>query len=147
MTLPDLQLLPTSDVYGTTGALFDWLWAMGVQTIKDLNIPDQRIQPLTEDFVHTKILSRFQVLNLDWRKLDLDISILKSPKTASSLKKLRLYSSGNWSVLYHWASDDGVSALPEVGFCCFISLIYTTDKGMSSLLMSSYTSSSPVFGR
>ena len=145
--LPDLQLLPKGDVYGTIGALFDWLWAMGVQTIKDLNIPDQRVQPLTEDFIHRKILSRFLVLNLDWRKLDMDISILKSPKTASSLKGLKLYSSGNWSVLYHWASDDGVSALPEVGFCCLISLFHTTDEGMSSLLISIYTSLSLVFGR
>lgn len=116
VTLPDLQLLPESNVYGTIELLFDWLRAMEVHTIKELNIPDRRLQPLAEDFVHSKILKHFHVVKLDWRRLDMDISILKMPKTISSLTGLKLYSSGNLGSFYHWASEDGVRRLPNVSF-------------------------------
>ena len=114
VTLPDLQLLPENNVYDTIGKLFSWLRTMNVHTIKELNIPDRRIQPLTEDFVYNNILKHFRIERLDWRKLDMDISVLRWQGSVSFLKGLKLYSSGSWSVLYHWASEDGVSALTEV---------------------------------
>ena len=114
VTLPDLELLLESNVHETIRDFFNWLRAMEVHTIKELNIPPSLAPPLPEDFGHTIILKHFCVERLNWRKLDMDISILKGPRTVSSLKGLKLYSSGSWSILYHWASEDGVNELPKV---------------------------------
>lgn len=36
--------------------------------------------------------------------------------TRSEFTELTLYSSGNWSVLYHWASEDGLMTLKKVSY-------------------------------
>lgn len=90
-----------------------------VKSIKELNIPDDHEWPLSESLVKIKMLQEFDVQVLDWRKLDLDLRILTEYNYASSsilknLTELKLYSSGNWGTLYHWASKDGLLSFPNV---------------------------------
>lgn len=116
--LPDLQLLPDKNVHDAMELFFSWLWGHGVKKIKELSIPDSRFRPLSEDFVQESILKKFKgIEKLDWRKLDLDLTLLaEREEVVSKLTDLTLYSSGNWSVLYHWASADGIAKLEKV--CC-----------------------------
>jgi hypothetical protein len=95
---------------------FLWLGKKQVGTIVELNIPDNHLQPLSDEFVFDKVVN-FHVRRLDWRRLDMNVDFLIESGAAASLTHLHLYSSGNWSTLYHWASAkefNGLSALPQV---------------------------------
>jgi hypothetical protein len=127
----------------TISRLLDWLHDVkGVKSIVELKIPDDHAWPLSEPLVLRKLLKKFAVRRVDWRKLDLDLSALTvthypisplnrssietgAPKVKESeaasdasflenLREIRLYSSGNWGVLYHWASSDGLKKFPKV---------------------------------
>jgi len=95
--------------------LFEWLKVQNVESILDLNIPDNPAQPMSEDFVFEYIFKHFVITKLDWRKLDIDLSALRGvgavvkgePETTGSihqqraeltkhLQTLKLYSSGNY---------------------------------------------------
>lgn len=117
--LPDLNYVKQPCPHDTIRRLFDWLAGKGVRTIKRLIIPDNTTSPLSDAFVQQYIIEPFDIEELDWRKLDVNIEIFASTnKTRTSdtcLTDLTLYSSGNWSVLYHWISEDGLSKLEGVG--------------------------------
>lgn len=123
--LPDLNYVKQPCPHKTLKTLFRWLRKKKqVKIIKKLNIPDNTINPMNPAFFELNVLDSFEIEALDWRKLDMSLDILtgdadkkKPPKmsaTRNSLKELTLYSSGNWSVLYHWLSKDGLARLPKV---------------------------------
>jgi hypothetical protein len=100
--LPDLKRFTGKIVHTAISKLFDWLYRKGVRTILDLNIPDNQLQPLSDERMLEDVFQRFDIRTLDWRRLDVNVDLFldKQPK----LQELNLYSSGNWSVLYHWSN-------------------------------------------
>jgi hypothetical protein len=112
--LPDLNYVQQPCPHAIIRNLFDWLYMKGVRTIEKLYIPDNATNPLSDELVKDAILDRFNVQKLDWRKLDVNMDLLTSSKNAKYLTDLELYSSGNWSVLYHWVRPHGLPSLPVV---------------------------------
>ncbi|KAE9380874.1 hypothetical protein N431DRAFT_362973 [Stipitochalara longipes BDJ] len=128
--LPDLNYVKQPCSHHATRRLFEWLSdKKKVRKIKKLSIPDNTINPLSEAFVEQYILDAFDIEELDWRKLDVNLDVITGTKerrrpakegkkppsdTWKSLKHLTLYSSGNWSALYHWISEDGLARLPAL---------------------------------
>ncbi|KAI1128630.1 peptidase S8/S53 domain-containing protein [Nemania abortiva] len=93
--------------------LFKWLELGGVKTIRHLSIPDSATNPLCDIIVHHYITKRFSIERFDWRKLDINLEIL-TVGTSNEFTELTLYSSGNWGVLYHWASKEGLVILRKL---------------------------------
>jgi hypothetical protein len=116
LILPDLSRTEELDISGTLCRFFTWLQDQKkITSIIELSIPDNHVSPLSEDTVEQHILCNFDIHVLDWRKLDINLRFLtESERAKNSLRKLHLYSSGNWGVLYHWASKDGLLKLPHV---------------------------------
>jgi len=113
--LPDFNYVRMPRPHEGVGKLFSWLQTKNVKTIKRLHIPDSTISPMSDEFVESAILDKFMIEELDWRKLDLNLDVLTRAKNKDHITDLSLYSSGNWSVLYHWISIDGLAKLPKVG--------------------------------
>lgn len=83
-------------------------------------MPDSATSPLSGELVKEAIIDQFEIERFDWRKLDISLDILTAPesKIRDTVKELTLYSSGNWSVLYHWASEEGLVTLGgQEGVC------------------------------
>jgi hypothetical protein len=126
VNLPDLNYVRQPCPHHTMQRLFGWLGRKGVRRIKKLSIPDNTTNPLSEAFVQQYIIDAFDIEELDWRKLDINLDIITGTEERRRLAKkptsdtwkyltdLTLYSSGNWSVLYHWVSKDGLAKLPGV---------------------------------
>ncbi|KAI1086805.1 hypothetical protein F5B19DRAFT_498003 [Rostrohypoxylon terebratum] len=115
--LPDLNYVKQPCPHHTIHQLFDWLSRKGVRTIKRLSIPDNTTNPLSDAFVQQYILDVFEIEELDWRKLDVNLEIITDAYNGDArphLKDLTLYSSGNWSVLHHWISMDGLAKLENL---------------------------------
>jgi len=113
--LPDMNTFKKSCPHDGVRDLFTWLSEeKKVETIKNLNIPDNTTCPMSDELVEEAVINRFQIEKFDWRKLDINIDILTKSEHASKFTDITLYSSGNWSVLYHWASKEGLCMLPNV---------------------------------
>jgi hypothetical protein len=127
--LPDLNYVKQPCPHHTIHRLFDWLGRKEVRTIKKFSIPDNTTYPLSDAFVQQYIIDAFDTEELDWRKLDVNLDIIAgtpdrrrlakevnkpTSNTWKCLTDLALYSSGNWSVLYHWISKDGLAKLEGV---------------------------------
>ncbi|KAF5977372.1 intracellular serine protease [Fusarium bulbicola] len=120
--LPDLNYVKPACQHDTFRKLFHWLKdRKKVKSIKKLSIPDNTTTPMSDTFFDLYILRNFELSVLDWRKKDIDLGILTgstyenindSPGRQQSLTELTLYSSGNWGVLYHWISENGLALLP-----------------------------------
>jgi hypothetical protein len=108
LVLPDLCRLRKADSRKILVKFCKWLMDVkDVQKIIELVVPDNHQYPLDEEFVERELIRKFEVEILDWRKLDIDLRpIIQSEGKAQSLRKLKLYSSGNWGSLYQWASAD-----------------------------------------
>ena len=91
--------------------ILSWLRKKGVKSILKLVVPDCRTNPLNEENLG-KCLEGFEVEELNWRRLDLGIEPIVT--LAPTLAVLHLYSSGNWAVLCHWVSKDGLERLEKV---------------------------------
>ena len=134
--LPDLNYVKQPCPHSAISKLFLWLKECGVHTIRKLRIPDSTQNPLSEAFVQKYILDLFCIESLDWRKLDINTDVLlrcaagegrtgRGTKaldviqTNNVLQDLTLYSSGSWSTLYHWSSDDGLVKIPQVRWACW----------------------------
>ncbi|EFX04256.1 intracellular serine protease [Grosmannia clavigera kw1407] len=119
VTLPDLNYVTQMCSNQTIQELFGWLKEKNVRKIRKLRIPDSTTSPLSDAFVQEHILDAFEIQVLDWRRLDVNLDCIintasREPRpNAKALEELRLYSSGNWSVLYHWMSDEGLCKLPQ----------------------------------
>ncbi|KAL4969565.1 uncharacterized protein BDV14DRAFT_195830 [Aspergillus stella-maris] len=120
--LPDLNHVKQPCYQGTIGKLFSWLAKVqGVKTINRLFIPDNSLTPLSDAFIARFVLDQFRIEVMDWRKLDANLEVFTcgcdDPGTGNTrrhIKELTLYSSGNWSVLYHWICEEGLAKLPEL---------------------------------
>ncbi|GAP85242.1 putative peptidase S8 subtilisin kexin sedolisin [Rosellinia necatrix] len=90
--------------------ILDWLHRRkGVKKIISLRAPDRLINPHDETRIAEKI-DMFKVEVLDWRLLDMSISIF-STEVKDRLTELHLYSSGKRAVISHWLGSDGVPSL------------------------------------
>ena len=114
--LPDLNTFEDEYPYDWVRNFFSWLWNKKVRIIRTLSLPDSITNPICEELVEEAILNRFEIRIFHWRRLDINLDILTGSKVAHHLTEISLYSSGNWSVLYHWVSEDGLPKLPKVYF-------------------------------
>lgn len=98
--------------YNEAFRILKWLYERGVRKIIKLKVPDRLVNP-HDDIRMAAFVKEFKVEVLDWKVLDLSISIFKD--RGYVLEELHLYSSGKRSVLSHWFNkDDGVESLPKV---------------------------------
>ena len=113
--LPDFNNFRKPCPHEGVRGLFQWLSKdKRVKRIKALNIPDSTTSPMSDEFAQEAIIKPFQIEKFDWRKLDLNLDTLTRTSHADMFTELTLYSSGNWSVLYHWTSDDGLPKIRKV---------------------------------
>jgi hypothetical protein len=91
--------------------ILEWLKLRRVRRILTLNVVDSFHAPHTEETIELAV-KPFNVDILDWRRMDLSIDCLQ--EAAANVRTLSLYSSGNWAVLSHWSSSDGVGNLKKV---------------------------------
>ncbi|KAI1491853.1 hypothetical protein F5X96DRAFT_629727 [Biscogniauxia mediterranea] len=113
--LPDLNNFRKPCPHEGVRELFDWLRDVKrVQRIKTLSIPDSTTSPMSDEFVHEAIVKSLRIEKFDWHKLDLNLEILTRSDYPEEFTELTLYSSGNWSVLYQWTSDDGLPKLASL---------------------------------
>ncbi|KAG5791231.1 hypothetical protein H9Q69_009712 [Fusarium xylarioides] len=89
-----------------------WLKEKKVDVIMKLKVPDRLINPHDAKEMASKI-DEFEVIDLDWKVLDLSIANLEDG-TKQRLEKLHLYSSGNQAVISHWFSAEGIASLRNV---------------------------------
>jgi hypothetical protein len=82
----------------------------GVKQIMKLIVRGDFNRGLDDEHI-SEWVSRFKIEELDWQKLDLDLD--RFPED-SSLRKLTLYSRGNWGTLYYWTSEDGILKFENV---------------------------------
>lgn len=92
--------------------ILDWLDSRGVHTILELKVPDRLVNP-HDDKRMAGFVDRLKVETLDWKVLDMSISVLEQG-TRDRIKQLHLYSSGNSAVISHWFSEDGIPSLKNI---------------------------------
>ncbi|KAL9120736.1 MAG: hypothetical protein Q9187_002706 [Circinaria calcarea] len=93
--------------------VLDWLKGKKVNEIIELTVPDRMVNPHNEVEIG-RYVRNFEVEVLNWRFLDMSISIFEDPKTWDRIRELHLYSSGKRAVISHWLSKEGVSLLRNV---------------------------------
>ena len=93
--------------------VLNWLKEKKVNEIIELTVPDRLVNPHDEVKIG-KYVRNFEVEVLNWRFLDMSISIFEDPKTRERIRELHLYSSGKRAVISHWLSEEGVASLPNV---------------------------------
>ncbi|KAF3067660.1 Minor extracellular protease Epr [Trichoderma lentiforme] len=93
--------------------ILDWLRDdKNVREIIDLTVPDRLVNPHNEVKIG-KYVKLFQVQALNWRFLDLSITVLPDQETKERIKELHLYASGKRAAISHWTSEKGISTLPN----------------------------------
>lgn len=99
----------------------DWLKnKKKVKHIIELTVLDRLVNPHDEVIIGTYV-KQFEVEILNWRVLDLSISVFKSsePNNDDALQRIReiqLYTSGKRAVISHWLSEDGIRSLTNVSY-------------------------------
>ncbi|KAL6697342.1 hypothetical protein J3F84DRAFT_368680 [Trichoderma pleuroticola] len=93
--------------------ILDWLRSKNVQEIIDLKVPDRLVNPHNEVKIG-QYVADFKVEVLNWRFLDMSITILKDEETKRRIRELYLYSSGKRAVVNHWLSAEGVPSLSNL---------------------------------
>jgi hypothetical protein len=113
--LPDLNTFKKATPHDGVSDLFKWLSDEGkVKRIKFLNIPDSTTLPMSDELVSKAIFDVFEIEKFDWRKLDINLDILVRSNHCKEFTDITLYSTGNFSVLYHWMSPRGLKQLTGV---------------------------------
>lgn len=125
--LPDLNYFKDPP-HAEIRRLFRWLTHRGVEVIRHLSIPDSTTLPMDDVLVREDVTERFTINKIEWRKLDINLEVLTKSKSPDHLTSLTLYSSGNWSVLYHWISDDGLKNLHGVRVVQFLWGVLATSE-------------------
>lgn len=93
--------------------VLDWLHdKKGVNKIIELKVPDRLINPHDERQI-ANIVEKLEVESLDWRFLDMSISIFEEP-VRKRIHTLHLYASGRNAAISHWFSKEGLRSLPNV---------------------------------
>ena len=85
----------------------------GVTKILELKVNDALHDPHSEEIIEEAIKD-FDIETLNWKRTDLSINTVQ--KAAPNVRKLHLYSSGNWVSLSHWLGPEGVIMLKKVRF-------------------------------
>ncbi|KAI0849800.1 hypothetical protein F5Y00DRAFT_234886 [Daldinia vernicosa] len=93
--------------------ILDWLRDKGVYEIIELIVPDRLVNPHNEVEI-AKYVKDFKVENLNWRILDMSISVFQDEETKERIEYLHLYSSGKRAVISHWLSNEGVASLKNL---------------------------------
>ncbi|KAK1252950.1 hypothetical protein MKX08_004137 [Trichoderma sp. CBMAI-0020] len=97
----------------------DWLRnRKKVKHIIELTVLDRLVNPHDEVILGIYV-KQFEVEVLNWRLLDLSISVFKSsePNGKNALQQIRelhLYTSGKRAVISHWLSEDGIRSLTNL---------------------------------
>lgn len=91
-----------------------------VEEIIELVVPDRLISPHNEELIAAQVMN-FKVKVLNWRFLDMAISIFTNSETRTRLEELHLYSSGKRAAISHWLSAEGVALLEKV--CGYLDII------------------------
>jgi hypothetical protein len=92
--------------------ILDWLRkSRNVEKIFHLSVTDSLHEPHSEETIEEAV-KHFDIEILDWRRIDLSIRTIRD--AAPNVRRLHLYSSGNWAALDHWIGPDGVCTLPKV---------------------------------
>lgn len=90
--------------------IFDLLHEKGVKKIIRLMVDDDEVCPHTDEIIEG--LHRFEIEDWEWKKVDISSVVLQ--KAAAHAQQVRLWSSGNHSVLRDWSSCDGLKELKRV---------------------------------
>ncbi|OPB45726.1 hypothetical protein A0O28_0092920 [Trichoderma guizhouense] len=94
--------------------ILDWLRNdKKVREIIELTVPDRLVNPHNEVKIPNYV-KFFQVQILNWRFLDLSITVLPDQETKERIKELHLYASGKRAAISHWTSENGILTLPNV---------------------------------
>jgi hypothetical protein len=107
---PDFSKEEDNHFHDDVLKLFSWLKDQKVKTIRELRVPDNLYNPVPDEMIES-MLSYFQIFSLDWRKMDMCFDVIRL--STRHVRKVHLYSSGNWAVLHHWAMSN-FSELSEV---------------------------------
>ncbi|UKZ78892.1 hypothetical protein TrVFT333_006638 [Trichoderma virens FT-333] len=93
--------------------VLDWLKEQkGVTSIVELKVPDRMFKPHNELKI-AEYVKKFEVENLDWRFLDLSLSLFDD-EVKGRIKKLHLYSSGKHVAINHWLGSEGIASFPKL---------------------------------
>ncbi|KAI0465847.1 hypothetical protein F4859DRAFT_499445 [Xylaria cf. heliscus] len=107
--------------------ILDWLeTSKGVKRIMSFKVPDRLVNPHSEVKIAEKA-ALFKVEVLDWRLLDMSISIF-GPEVREILTELSLYSSGKRAVISHWLSENGVPSLRNLKLLYIYVVKETSDE-------------------
>lgn len=91
--------------------VFTWLRTRNVRKIIEVIIDDTIYPPHSDESIE-KALRNLQIEILDWKREDIDIDTLVA--AVPNVRDLRLYCSGNKSVLRSWSGVDGLSRLQKL---------------------------------
>ncbi|KAK1243121.1 hypothetical protein MKX07_003749 [Trichoderma sp. CBMAI-0711] len=145
-TFPENAYLPSqhTEVFDT----LKWLQEQkGVRQIVELKVPDRLINPHDEKRI-AEYVAKFEVECLDWRCLDLPISVFGSHKPENStdltivndkIKELHLYSSGRRAVIDHWLGSNGIPTLTKASAVIHHSVVGADFPGHSSISFETVT--------
>ncbi|KAL8743053.1 MAG: hypothetical protein Q9190_004554 [Brigantiaea leucoxantha] len=100
------------DEHSEVFQVLNWLKKKGVNEIIELTVPDRLVNSHSELEIG-EYVKDFEVEVLNWRFLDMSISIFEDPKTRGRIRELHLYSSGKRAVISHWLSEGGVVSMPK----------------------------------
>ncbi|KAL5085666.1 hypothetical protein Trisim1_010012 [Trichoderma cf. simile WF8] len=94
--------------------ILKWLREIkGVREIIELTVPDRLVNPHNEVKIG-EYVSTFKVQVLNWRFLDLSITILPDDESMERITELHLYASGKRAAISHWTSEKGILQLPNL---------------------------------
>jgi hypothetical protein len=109
--LPNMMSGDLVQISTAISDLFDSLRRkFGVLKIVKLEAKQTPRHPFADEIM-AGIIDTFRVEDLDWRKYDMDTSLILPN---SSLRNVTLYSTGHWGVLHHWTSVEGIVTLANV---------------------------------
>jgi len=92
--------------------ILDWLRkSKTVTTILELQVRDRLYNPHDEHRI-AQYVEDFKVENLNWRFLDLSISVFEQSR--KRLAGIHLYASGKQAPISHWFSEEGLESLPNL---------------------------------
>ncbi|KAI9167901.1 subtilisin-like protein [Paramyrothecium foliicola] len=92
--------------------ILDWLAKRDVDTIIKLKVPDRLVNPHDAIGMAERV-GAFKVKKLDWRVLDLPLSVFKDD-AKDRIDELHLYASGNRAVVSHWLSQEGITSFKNL---------------------------------
>ncbi|KAI0096962.1 hypothetical protein GGR51DRAFT_542140 [Nemania sp. FL0031] len=94
--------------------ILDWLKEKKkVISIVELKVPDRLFNPHNELLI-AECVGDFGVEILDWRFLDMSLSVFPADTVRPRIRELHLYSSGKRAAISHWFSEEGLITFPNL---------------------------------